>query len=285
MALSFTSRVLASLLLLATGATRATPADWCVRPEASEYAAADVRPMTGVETVHYATGAPESLGDDGQTFRFAADGLLESLTTHAAGRDDCETRFARDAQRRLERVSTPCNRNPSRVDKTYTYRGGTAFERDPNGTVASTVSWSDEPGGAWQMVRWNLDRQVSMARGATSTRHFDAQCRRIGVIVSRSDVTPARRWTATVEAIDGGHVARLHSESGLLQESTIDLRGFVVREYWLRLNTVSEFVYVVDPAGNWTERRETFRQAVEGEADRTGERTVRREITYRPVPR
>lgn len=256
----------------------ATPDDWCIRPESTEYAEMDLRPGSGAKTVHFPDGPPGTVWNAAATYVLSPQGLLVSVTRRTLTGSDCTTTFERDDQQRLLKASTPCG-EPWRVNKTYRHEGNTTYEQDPNGTVATIITPSPKH-GKWQVLRVNLDRKVSMARGAVSTRQFDERCRRVGPIHATSDIAPPRAWQASVEPSGSGHLARLHSDAGLMEETEFDGAGLKIRERFINIAWDVRHSYTLDTRGNWIERKTVVRQAREGEPVDTREHVLKREIGY-----
>jgi hypothetical protein len=271
------------LLLLGTLARvgSATPGDWCVRPESAEYIEVDVLPMSGVKSVYFPTGLPGSFKSFPATYVFSADGLVVSVSKKTLTKKECITSFKRHSDGRLQEEETPCNDEPWRINRSYTYQGTTYFEHNRNGTVATTVSPSPAANGNWQVKIANVDRKISMHPGTIAIKHYDEHCRRTGHATSSSKFTPLLDRLSTVETTGDGHLLlRTYSDTGLIEELEYDHRGLKIREKFLSLAVDIDYSYQVDSHGNWIERRANIRQARKGEPIDESEHVVRREITY-----
>lgn len=270
-------QVACSLLLTMTaGLSIATPQDWCIRPEARDYRALDLKPGSAVKAVVY----PHGLGYGGhrQTFSLSADGLLRSIRTEYPGQD-CVESFVRDDAGALLARKDACAPKPSSSPPiTYQYESGGWSEINDKGTETTTVVATSKFGAVWRVQSRNIDRAWPMPPGSFVVMHFDDRCREVGrtsfmemrVAVGGPVPGATINLFRTITPRPSGYERTTVESSRVKEVIGVGDHGFVIDEQYFDAGTqrspiaVRETNYKLDARGNWTSKRIQHRDLRDG---------------------
>lgn len=253
-----------SLAALFCSTALATPSDWCVRPEASEYKEADIKPGTRVKTVRFPNGVGYTKKP--VTFTFTNDGLLESVRNEDSLTQDCTTSYQRDRRGRVVQAATQCQDGPKLFEKSYSYdnAGMGWVEQTSEGTVIFNVTTRFTSDPKWSMTYKNKDRAGPDAPGATAWYSYDDECRMVGpqhyteMLLTPTGVVrngPIRTNTHRIERVSSGSRVTITMDSELAKVADYATDGLVIREKFLVSGSEVSHDYVLDQHGNWIERR------------------------------
>lgn len=259
------------LLAMTTGVALATPQDWCVRPEASDYRALELKPGSGVKSVVYPHGI--GYGDNRETYSLSADGLLRSIRREFP-QQDCLESFVRDEKGTLLARETTCAPKPnSGQPTTYRYRSGGWSETNDKGTETTTVEPVSRFGATWRVRSQNVDRAWPTPPGSFVVTHFDDTCREVGphsfmemrVAVGGPVSGPTINLVRSITPRASGYERTTLEGSSLKEIVTVGDHGFVAVEQFFDANSqrtpfaVQETSYKLDTRRNWTSKTITHR--------------------------
>lgn len=275
------------LLAMAAGLALANPQDWCLRPEANDYRALDLKPGSGVKSVVY----PNGMGYDKHrtTYSLSPDGLLRSIRTEYPGQDCVESLVRGDSGKLLARTTT-CAPKPSSSQPTnYQYKSDGWSETNDVGTEITTVEPIARFGAAWRV---HVDLARSRPPGSFQVTHFDDSCREVGphsftdtrYTAGGPVLGPTITFVRSITPRTSGYERTTLDGSRLRGIETFGDHGFVLIEQFFDLNfqrspfAVQETTYQLDTRRNWTSKTTKHRNLREGGS--ASQAAVVRELSY-----
>lgn len=284
---------LATLFTICTARLSATPADWCIRPEASQYKALDLLPGSRAKEVVYPRGAG-GLSDHRETFTLAPDGLLRTVRREFAGQNCLET-FDRHTNGVLLSRITTCSPKPSSgPPTTYLSKAEGWAETNEQGTEITTLERIMAFGAVWRVRTQNLDRKWPMPPGSFEQRHFDSKCREVGPTSFLEMRANARGPVAgntitvnhTITSTQRGYERTTRKAGSIIEIDEFDSAGMLVNEQYFEPDqprnpfAIRVTDFALDERGNWKSKRTVHRNFHDG--GKPSEEFVERTVSYYP---
>lgn len=283
-------------LLIGTTSTlcAAMTADWCVRPEASEYRRLGLKSASGVRAVHYPRGDLTVGSEYPTTIHLDRDGLIERIDTKYP-KDVCSDTFVRGPQRQLEMRATTCKSRPGQRDAaTYQYTSNGWIETNRKGQRREVaVTRPSRTLVEYHHAKWRVDErnvdQSQEAAGAVTYTNFNAACREVGEqSFQEMRVQPGvgmvqgprvdMEFTVSESFPPGALIVHATKNGKRFSRSIYGTTGFEAKqELYSPVEVVFRSEYIVDQRGNWTRWLRT-RQPADGTVETPN--VLERTLTY-----